>query len=116
MLRLLLVFEIGKGTNTLILTLASKFRNDDEAASKLSQNYVRLDIRPELGISTCDPSRSNAWHRNKANLLNFDYAARAKLFSPINSCVTRINELNHKARHAYRSTTLAVKTGQPQNV
>ena len=116
MLRLLLVFEIGKGTNTLILTLASKFRNDDEAASKLSQNYVRLDIRPELGISTCEPSRSNAWHRNKANLLNFDYAARAKLFSPINSCVTRIYELNHKARHAYRSTTLAVKTGQPQNV
>ncbi len=63
---LLLVFDIGKGTNTLILNLASEFRNGDEAAPKLSQNYVRFVVRPESGISTCEPSRPNALHRDEA--------------------------------------------------
>jgi len=63
---LLLVFDIGKGTNTLILNLASDFRDGDEAAPKLSQNYVRFVVRPELGISTCEPSRPDALHQDEA--------------------------------------------------
>ena len=58
-------------------------------------------------------SRPCALRGDKADLLFFNQAARAKLFSPIKFFDAVIKEANIMPLHAYTSLLHAVKTGQP---
>ena len=58
-------------------------------------------------------SRPCALRGDKADLLFFNQAARAKLFSPIKFFDAVIKEANIMPLHAYTSLLHAVKTSQP---
>ncbi len=96
MLILFLVFEQSKDKGILSFALASVSYPDCEAESGPAQNCVRFVTRPELSISTCEPSRPNTLCREMALIYCTSIRLRERnCFRQLKLCDTDLRAFSH---------------------